>query len=101
MEFEINTCHLDYSWNEDDECVLVVCVGLFKAMKMHHGSTIENRNYVSVNEICICLHTCGKRKSYTRDALSMNNIWSIIFIFIYCRKEFILKTLAKLRMGIN
>lgn len=51
-----------------------MCVGLFKAMKMRHGSTIENRNYVSVNEICICLHTCGKRKSYTRDALSMNNI---------------------------
>lgn len=59
-----------------------MCVGLFKAMKMHHGSTIENRNYVSVNEICICLHTCGKRKSYTRDALSMNNNWSIIFIFV-------------------
>lgn len=80
-----------------------MCVGLFKVMKMYYGLIIENRNYVLVNEICICLYICGKRKLYIRDVLFMNNIWLIIFIFIfiYCRKEFILKILVKLRMGIN
>lgn len=80
-----------------------MCVGLFKVMKMYYGLIIENRNYVLVNEICICLYRCGKRKLYIRDVLFMNNIWLIIFIFIfiYCRKEFILKILVKLWMGIN
>lgn len=56
---------------------------------------------VSVYDICILLHICNRKRTYTRDAFSMNNIWSFIFIFvfIYCREEFIFKTLPSLQNG--